>query len=104
MTFTEATVYDLSKQGGWSGPNDGAYKAMSLEEAAKHLRDAINFHVGYSHSQCVTLEHPLVMAMKALAEEHRQCVFSANRGHDPMLFQVPDTAFVTPHDFWINER
>lgn len=98
MIFTTPTVFDDSH--GVCGPNDRAYKAIALEKAAANLRTAIGFHVGYSHSSHVTKDHPLVLAMKALAEEHRECVSGDNRGHDPALFEVPDYAFVPSANFW----
>lgn len=98
MIFTAPTIFDASS--GMSGPNDGACKALSLEKSAESLRTAIEFHVGYSHSNSVTEDHPLVQAMKHLAEEHKACVHQDNRGHDPELFAVPDAAFVAPKDYW----
>jgi hypothetical protein len=97
MIFTEPKEHSTHIV---SLPNDGAYKAICLEKTAKNLRDVIEFHCGYSHGGYVTENHPLVLAMKTLAEEHRKCVASDNRGHDPKIFELNDDYFLTSEEFW----
>lgn len=98
--FTEPKTFEDYNTDGTFGPNDGACEALAIEAAANKIRRACTAVVGYSHSDCVSEDHPLVKTMKLLAETHREVVYMANKGHDPQIFGIPEDCFITPEEHW----
>lgn len=85
---------------GTYGPNDTGGMCIHVRRAAKELKSACWSVVGYSHSGCVTRDHPLVIALNELRKLDEKYIQYANEKHDPSLFEPDPECFVTPEEYW----
>ena len=72
------------------GPNDNGYMVNGVREAAKHLKLVTMIysegHYPHSNAREVPEDHPIVVALRLLAEFDKDKCQYANVEHDPKLF------------------
>jgi hypothetical protein len=74
------------------GPNDYGYINSCVRKAAQDIAYAINLycegHYPHSNARDIPNDHPLCIALTALAEADKQTAEYANLEHDPKLFEI----------------
>jgi hypothetical protein len=83
---------DPIKPKGSYGPNDYWYINNHVRRAAQDIVYAINLycegHYAHSNARDIPLDHPLCIALNALAETDKQTAMYANLEHEPKLFEI----------------